>query len=55
MSHGCDRKKIKTLSRKFEKWECIWCGARQTVQKGAKPNGACQRDITRILMEPKDE
>jgi hypothetical protein len=45
MSHGCDRKRVKTLSRKFDKWECIWCGAKQTVTKGDDPHYACQRDL----------
>lgn len=48
MMHGCDRKRVKTLSRKFDKWECIWCGAKQTVKKGAEPDGACQRVIDEI-------
>lgn len=43
MSHGCDRVKIKTLSKKFDKWECIWCGAKQAVPKGSEPDPACQR------------
>ena len=42
--HGCDRIKIKTLSRKFDKWECLWCGAKQTTQKGEPPIVDCQRD-----------
>ena len=51
MSHGCDRKRIKTLSRKFDTWECIWCGAKQKVPKGMEPDGACQRDMPRQLKE----
>lgn len=56
MSHGCDRVKLKTLSRKFDKWECIWCGAKQTVKKGAEPDGACQRmtDLTQKAGEGDD-
>jgi hypothetical protein len=54
MSHGCDRRRAKTLSRKFDKWECIWCGAKQTVAKGTEPDADCQRDLHIKDMEPKD-
>lgn len=51
MSHGCDRLKVKTLSRKFDKWECIWCGQKQTVKKGDPPKDVCammdKRNLTK--------
>tara|TARA_R110000851_G_scaffold282738_1_gene436275 strand:+ start:155 stop:379 length:225 start_codon:yes stop_codon:yes gene_type:complete len=44
MSRGCDRIKVKTLSLKFDKWECVWCGAQQETVKGVLPKAKCQRD-----------
>jgi hypothetical protein len=56
MSHGCDRVRIKTLSRKFDKWECIWCGQKQTVKKGEPPKDECARMLNfKDLKEPDNE
>lgn len=53
MSHGCDRVRRKTLSRKFDKWECIWCGQKQTVKKGEEPKDECGQ-IREPFPKPKE-
>lgn len=55
MSHGCDRVKRKTLSRKFDKWECIWCGAVQTVEKGEPPEDECGQMLKREFLKEQSD
>lgn len=45
MSHGCDWVKTKTLSKKFTKFECIWCGAKITRKKDAGAPESCHHPI----------
>jgi hypothetical protein len=48
MGYGCDRVRLKTLSRKFDKWKCIWCGQKQTVKKGEPPEDRCDQTGQRM-------
>lgn len=55
MSHGCDRVKCKTLSRKFDKWERIWCGQKQTVKKGEPPKDECAKMFNREILKERED